>query len=313
MTTGRLSRGVKIAHLRLIAALEKSGQVSAAARTLSIAQPAASRQMSELEKLSGAALYVRHSHGVTLTAAGRLLAATARRMLSDIDHADEEIAQLASGLPKRVRIGSINGPAIGTVLPVLVEGLKAYPTTEVSVTVDTSDVLLTDLLTDQLDFYVGRVPINDNVQTLAISQMGPERFCLVVRTGHPLLNLDPPELLDCLEYDWVMQPPGGLARHATEMYLLQNAARVPRRIISTTSQLLTMALVEASDVIAPMAMSVARFQTGRSETPSVAILPLAPDLMMSPFSLVRLNERPLSPTALAFHLMIQLQWQVPEI
>ncbi len=45
---------LKLGQLRLIAAIEDSGSVSAAAQALNVSQPAASRQIGELEALFGA-------------------------------------------------------------------------------------------------------------------------------------------------------------------------------------------------------------------------------------------------------------------
>ncbi|HSO48568.1 MAG TPA: LysR family transcriptional regulator, partial [Rhizobiaceae bacterium] len=69
-----LRRGLKLQHFRLFAALDETGQISAAAEMLALSQPVASRLAADAERLSGAILYRRGSRGVTLTAAGQALA-----------------------------------------------------------------------------------------------------------------------------------------------------------------------------------------------------------------------------------------------
>ncbi|WP_108262044.1 amidase family protein [Mangrovicoccus ximenensis] len=54
-----IRRGLRFSQLRLLVALKETGQVSAAAAQLAITQPAASRLMAELERLSEARLYAR--------------------------------------------------------------------------------------------------------------------------------------------------------------------------------------------------------------------------------------------------------------
>ena len=113
-----------------------------------------------------------------------------------------------------------------------------------------------------------------------------------------------PSLADCLDYDWVLQPTGGLVRRAIEHLFMRAGLPLPERIVSTPSLLLSLGLVRGSDAIAPFARSVLQFdQAGRPE-PTLRILSLAPDLELSQFGLVRRNERPLTGAAKMFYDMV---------
>src|ERR1700744_5637807 len=72
---------LKLAHLRLIAALEDTQTVSAAAQAVNMSHPAASRMIGELEGLLAAQLCERLSRGVRLTPLGQALARHARSVL----------------------------------------------------------------------------------------------------------------------------------------------------------------------------------------------------------------------------------------
>ena len=50
---GGLRSGLKLAHMRMIVALDDHGKVSAAAQVLNISQPAASRMIAEMEDKLG--------------------------------------------------------------------------------------------------------------------------------------------------------------------------------------------------------------------------------------------------------------------
>ena len=50
---GLLRSGLKLRHMRLIAALDEHGQISAAAQAMNISQPAASRMIAEMEDILG--------------------------------------------------------------------------------------------------------------------------------------------------------------------------------------------------------------------------------------------------------------------
>jgi molybdate transport repressor ModE-like protein len=73
-----LRAGLKLNHLRMIVTIEDHGQISAAAQTLAISQPAASRMLSEMESIVKMPLYERVARGVVLTAFGAALAKRAR-------------------------------------------------------------------------------------------------------------------------------------------------------------------------------------------------------------------------------------------
>ena len=75
-----------------------------AAERLHIAQPVLSRQIRSLEKNLGAELFVRDSHGVTLTAAGRQLLDDAQQLLAAADATRRRVHRAARG-PRRFVVG----------------------------------------------------------------------------------------------------------------------------------------------------------------------------------------------------------------
>lgn len=235
-TSGRLvRRGLKFSHLRLVAALHEQGQISAAAAQLAMSQPAASRLLAELESIAGAKLYARHPRGIVLTPAGIKLAQWAGNILRDVDAAEREIEEMGEGRRGFVSIGSVTGAALELVLPVLKQTRLTHPGIAANVVVDTSDKLSDMLLAEQLDFYIGRVPRDADHSRFVARTIGAEPVSLIVRRDHPLTRASAPTLDQCVEYDWVLQAPGGLLRHTVETYLLEQGARLPTRILSTSS------------------------------------------------------------------------------
>ena len=75
-------RGLKLSHLRMIVAMEETGQISLAADMLKTSQPAASRLLSEMETILEVRLCVRSPRGIEMTNAGRALARRARSMIA---------------------------------------------------------------------------------------------------------------------------------------------------------------------------------------------------------------------------------------
>jgi DNA-binding transcriptional LysR family regulator len=76
-----LSKGLKLTHLRMLAAFSDSAQIGIAAEQMGITQPAASRLLAEVERICGQKVHYRAGRGVELTEVGQALAARAMRIL----------------------------------------------------------------------------------------------------------------------------------------------------------------------------------------------------------------------------------------
>lgn len=293
-----IRRGLRFSQLRLIVALQDINQISGAAAQIAMTQPAASRLLAELEQTVGAKLYNRHPRGVTLTKSGERLAQKAQSILRILDESHAEISEIETGTRGLVRIGAVSGPALELVLPVIREMRVTYPDIEIAVDVDTSDKLAESLLAHKSDFYLGRLPDGVDARAVELQEIGPEPARLIVRAGHPLTEKSNLSFDDCLAYDWVMQNRGGLLRRTVEAYLLQAGYEPPARILSTSSLLLTLAIISQTSAIAPVARSVAQFYSGEDALDGrIRTLDIAEDMVVVPFALIRRRQD--SPTAAA--------------
>ncbi len=291
-------KGLKLSHLRLICALKETGQMSAAAARMAISQPAASRMASEMEEIVGAPLHVRHARGIVLTTYGERLALRAASMLEGLDDTAREISEMQRGYQGNVSIGAVTGPAIDLILPVIRRARVTHPNISVTVTVDTSDKLAEALLASRLDFFVGRLLGDVDPKLFSLTQIGPEPVSLIARSGHPLTRRAKVLLEDCVAYDWVLQAHGRLMRRTVEDYMLAHRVKLPDKVLSTSSLLLTLAYISQSNAIAPVAKAVADFH-GREDglDGRIVTLPVEADIKVPPYSLIAHAGRPLSPTS----------------
>lgn len=293
-----IRKGLRFPQLRLMVALQDTGQISGAAAAIAMTQPAASRLLAELERTVGARLYARHPRGIALTDAGRAFAERARQVLHLLDMTATEVGGLGRGERGLVRIGAVTGPALEIVRPVIRELRVTYPDIELSVQVDTSDKLAEGLLSRDLDFYLGRLPDTVDARSVTLEPIAPEPVSLLVRLNHPLGRKGSVTLKDCLAYDWVMQPTGGVLRHTVEHYLLDNGYPPPARVLSTASLLLTLAIISETNAIAPVARSAATFYAEREGLGGrVRPLDVASDMQVQPYSIVRLRDGTDGPAA----------------
>jgi DNA-binding transcriptional LysR family regulator len=105
--------------LRFFLAVARQGSLSAAARTLRVAQPTVGRRITAFERRLGARLFVRAPSGRVLSPTGRTLLAHAVRMEHEALAAETAAAGRDEGLSGRVRITasewmvrSVLGPAL---------------------------------------------------------------------------------------------------------------------------------------------------------------------------------------------------------
>ena len=293
-----LRSGLKLSHMRMIVALQDTSQISAAAHILNISQPAASRMIGEMEDILSAPLCHRLPRGVELTPYGTTLARRARAMLLELREVDREISDLKAGRGGAVFLGSVTAPAIGLAVPAIKRIRKSFPSIEISMQVDTSAVLARELLASRHDFIIARIPDDLNPRLFEARVIGIEKACLIVRRGHPLADGRTVGLEELTGYDWVFQPGGSLLRRTIETHFMSHHVPLPDRILNTTSLMLTLVMVAQSDTIAPVALDVAKFiNADDGLAGAIEILPIAFDIDVQPYSLIRARNRALSPAA----------------
>ena len=304
-TAALMRRGLRLPQLRLLIAVADLGQISGAASLVGMTQPAASRMLTELERTIGTPLYQRHPRGVALTAAGALLARRARSALQHLDTAFDEMDSLATGTGGLVHIGTVTGPGVELILPLIRDLRVTYPEIAFDVMVDTSDVLADALMAGRIDFYLGRMLANVSAQDVTATTVGAEPVALIVRKDHPLMRRPGLTLEDTLAFDWVMQAGAGLMRQAVDAYLLRAGLPPPQRILTTASLVLTLGILSDTNVVAPVARSVAEVLVAPSRMNSdIRILPVAPDMAVSPYALIcRRNAVPIPAVARVLDLL----------
>jgi DNA-binding transcriptional LysR family regulator len=292
-----LARGLKLSHLRLVASLARFGAMQAAAQHLGITQPAASRMAAEIERVVGEKIHRRAGKGIELTAVGQALAQRAVRALREIEDAENDIAEIGRGASGRVRIGSVTGPAIEYVLPVMRATRLAMPRVAVAVEVATSDVLAEKLLQGELDFFLGRLPEGQEPGLFHETPLTGEPVSFLARSGHPLVREAAIPTRRLLDFDWVLPLEGSILRRTIVTLLRAEGLPLPEQVYTTSSFLLTLALLRRSNAVAPVATAVADvFADASSGEPLLRRLDTAMQLEVETFSLIRAAGRLFPPT-----------------
>lgn len=289
-------RGLKLSHLRLMAALAETGQITQAADRIGLAQPAASRLLAEVERIIGQPVHHRSGRGMALTAVGRALALRAQRIERELHDAAREMSEVGAGGAGHVRIGAVTGPAIDRVLPVLRHTRLTAPQITAEVIVATSDLLCAHLRAGRIDFAIGRLPRTPDHALFTLTPIASEPVSLVVRRGHPLASRPAPPLQELMGYDWVMPARDSVMAQAVLGWLAARGMPAPPQRLFTASFLLTLTLLQQSNAVAPLASAVAAsFCTGPEA--NFAELPQERGIEVEPFGLIKPALAQLTPLA----------------
>src|ERR1700755_1902262 len=105
--------------LRAFVVVAEEGSITRAAARLYITQQSLSVQMRTLETQLGAALLVRSSRGVTLTAVGEVLLREATPLLSSAERAMDAVTRSARGQELDLRVGFLSSLANEVMPPVV--------------------------------------------------------------------------------------------------------------------------------------------------------------------------------------------------
>ncbi|SMG58354.1 LysR family transcriptional regulator [Paraburkholderia susongensis] len=151
-------REISLDRLRTLVVVADLGSFAEAARVLHLAPPTVSLHIADLESRVGAALLSRKRAQVRPSAIGETLIAYARQLLSNAEHALEDVRRQVAGLGGRVRLGASTA-TIANLLPQALERLAAeHPGIDVQIAVLTSEEALMRLAEESLDVGIVALP-----------------------------------------------------------------------------------------------------------------------------------------------------------
>jgi DNA-binding transcriptional LysR family regulator len=186
-----------------------------AAQEVHVSQPALSKQIHELERELGTALFNRARSNITLTAAGETLLPLARRILADADSARVQVQELVGLARGRLRLGAT--PSLSTV--VLPEALArfhhAYPGIELIVEENGSRDLVRLLAQGELDLALIILPLHRRDPALSTSQILKEPLVVAAPADGSIVRGKSMRLRDLQRYPLVMFREGYDLREAT--------------------------------------------------------------------------------------------------
>lgn len=191
-------------HLHIFLTVCETGNMTAAAKILCMAQPSVSQAIAELEQYYGVRLFERLNHRLYLTNAGARLRSFARHILNLSEQARKELADLDQG--GSIRIGA--SLTIGAyLLPnLLVAFQQQYPEVEVFSRVDNTGLIEKLILEDHLDLALVEGPLSS-------PQLVEEAYCddhllFIAAPQHPLVQQPLVSVQQLANYAFMMREAG---------------------------------------------------------------------------------------------------------
>ncbi|WP_426105092.1 LysR family transcriptional regulator [Massilia sp. TSP1-1-2] len=289
-----LKARLKTRQLLLLIALDDHRNIHRAADELHMTQPAASKQVKDLEEMLDVRLFDRLPRGMEPTMYGETMIRHARMALTSLALAHDDIVALKAGLAGQVEVGVIMTPAMSLLPRAIANVKKVAPMLRIEAHVEASNVLLDRLQRGTLDFMIGRILEKENSSGLVYEELTEEPACAVVRVGHPLLQVEKLSLEDIYDKAWILPPHGSILRHRFDMMFRRAGLDVPVNVVDTTALLLITALLQQTDSLHVMPVDVAHYYASLNV---ISVLPIELPCKMDAFGIIRQKDHLLSPGA----------------
>lgn len=248
---------MKLNQMRDVVAIAERGSLRAAARHLSLAQPALSRSVHELERELGVPLFERRARGMILTPMGEAFVRRASAVLSEVRRARDEVEQLHGGTRGRV----VAGLSLAAHIELLPRALKPfrvrYPQVQLHIVEGWYPTLEAGLKDGSVDFYVG--PKHERPPTAELEQelLFDNTRIVLGRKDHPLAKAR--SLRDLVEAEWATTTVTLKAEEELRGLFEERGLPAPRLALQSQSALTMIVALANSDLLTMVPIQWTKF------------------------------------------------------
>ncbi|MCI5850935.1 MAG: LysR family transcriptional regulator [Sutterellaceae bacterium] len=174
-------------QMRYFLAIAREGNFTRAAARIHVSQPALSKQVQDLEEETGTPLFYRRSHGVELTAAGRLMLKRASDIVELVRKTEEEFNSLSDSEQGDIYIGIGEAETNRGIFRCMKRLRERHPRFRFHLSTGNSEELLGRMDRGLLDFAVGFV-MPDPAKYDSIELGGREPWGVLMREEDALAS-----------------------------------------------------------------------------------------------------------------------------
>ena len=232
---------LRFRHLQLVAALQASGSLRAAADQLHQTQPALSKALKEIEDIFGFPLFERSARGVRATEQGRVVIRGAAPLLAELAHLQDEAIE-ARGAAALLRVGATPFVALSLLPQVFNRLLQRVPPVHPRLTEESAPRLHRALLAGELDALVSTYssePIElEGGARLRYEKLYDVDIAVIAPKRHPLAGVRRATWGQLAVERWILPPRSASLRRMIEERFLRRdcTARACARIDQSVRQ-----------------------------------------------------------------------------
>lgn len=278
-----------LAQLRLVLAVAETGSFTAAAERAVISQPALSRAVQDVERITGARLFDRTTRSVALTAEGREFVRVAEEIVRAADGGFGRYRAYREGRHGTVTVAAL--PALAAcVMPYACQRFAASrPDVQVRIFEGDAAEVLARVRDGRADIAVTEAP--HATAGLEIRPIGEDRMVAVSPEGHPVAA--GPEVT---WHAWAAHPVVAFDDSARADDACRRSGVIPRHAYVADSAATVVGLVAAGLGVAAMPLSALPLTAHGS----VTVTPLVEPRVAQPLAVVIRSRPALAPPSQAF-------------
>ncbi len=285
---------LKTRHLVLLVELGRHRSILHAAQAANLTQPAASKLLGEIEHALNVQLFERLPRGVVPTWYGEVMIRRAGTALAEMDAAHQEVMELVSGLSGRVSVGTVLTPSAGLVTDAVKLLKNRTAKLQVSITVDTSKILVERMRAGEFDLVIGRLLDSNVASEFNFEPLTDEPHSLIAAGDHPFVGRKDLQLADLAREPWVLPPAGSILRDRLTSMFLSQGLEPPTEVVETLAMPVVVNLLPGSRMVAAMPEETVRPYL---DAGLLAVLPWDLGLRMDMYGIVTRKRHRLSPGA----------------
>jgi len=288
---------MKISQLRCLLAVAEAGTVRQAARDLNLSQSSVTKSIQLLEGSLQVELFLRGTHGLTPTAAGRMLVARAKAIMAELRQARNDVETIREGTSGEIRVSASPTVAVGILPRAVVSFRRTRPNVKFHIEEGGYPDFLPAIRMGELDFAVALAPEPPSDEDLQSELLIQDNLTPAVRGDHPLTMRGKLVLADLVDESWVIYNRRLTGRDVFARTFTEHGLSPPENTIECTSFSATVALVENSNLVTMVPTQLFADRRRR-----MAITPLFMGSPMPSWDVMVFSRRhhELSPLCLAF-------------
>ncbi|MER3114052.1 LysR family transcriptional regulator [Bacillus altitudinis] len=201
-------------------AIVEEGGVSKAAKRLYISQPSLSKYLKRLEMNLGVELFDHNSSPLKLTYTGERYYSYIMQIITLDKQLQKEFSEIQNNERGKIRIGLALWRGSCLLPDILPSFIDKYPKIEVCITEGKSNFLVSELLTEKLDFAVMNLPTNMDFSKLTYDTIMQEQILFAGNKDHPIIKQSSSSQDYSNEYPYI-----DIAKLENELFIMTKAGQ----------------------------------------------------------------------------------------